>query len=299
MNTEKLTGIIPALITPFHADNKTVNRQVAEQMIDSFLEQGANGFYILGGTGEGLVMAREEREEMCEICVRHTAGRKPVICHVAAMNLNEAIALAKHAERVGADGIAAVPPFFFYYDATDIYNYYKKLAESVHIPVVIYYHPSAQKDMSADLIAKIFEIDNVTGVKWSSSNFYEMMRLKYKTQGDMNIINGPDELLVCGLSAGADAGIGSTYNVMLPEFVHLYQLVQEGRIQEASEIQRKINEVIAVMFRNKVLPSVKYAAELLGFAVGEATYPMRHFTEQQKKDFQADLHACGWPFTET
>ncbi len=291
------TGIMPALITPFKEDNKSIHVETAKALLDFQLSQGADGFYILGGTGEGLVMAREEREQMCELCVKHVAHRKPVICHIAAMNLHEAIELAKHAERTGADAIAAVPPCFFFYDAEDLYQYYKKLAESVAIPVIIYYHPSAQKDMSAELIARIFEIDNVTGVKWSSNNFYELMKLKDMTQGDMNIINGPDELLVSGLAAGADAGIGSTYNVMLPEFLEIYRLMQEGKVKEANAVQLKVNRVIDIMAKNEIIPAVKYAATLLGFDCGDATFPMRGFSDAQKAAFARDIKALGWPFS--
>lgn len=293
---QKFTGIMPALVTPFHADNKTVNEAVTKQILDFQLSQGADGFYILGGTGEGLVMAQDEREKMCELCVSHVAHRKPVICHVASMNFNEAIALAKHAEKVGADAIAAVPPCFFHYDAEDLYQYYKKLAESVHIPVIIYYHPGAQKEMSAKLIAHIFEVDNVTGVKWSSNNFYELMKLKDMTQGDMNIINGPDELLVSGLAAGADAGVGSTYNVMLPQFLEIYRLMQEGKVKEANAVQLKVNRVIEVMIQHEVIPSVKYAATLLGYDCGDATFPMRAYTPEQKIALEHALKAAGWPF---
>ncbi len=295
---QKFTGILPALVTPFKEDNKTINEDVARKLIEFQMEQGADGFYVLGGTGEGLAMARPEREKMCEVAIDQVAGRKPVIIHIAAMNLNEAVELAKHAERTGADAIAAVPPCFFYYDAEDNYQYYKRLADSVHIPVVIYYHPSAQKDMSAALIARVFGIDNVTGVKWSSNNLYEMMKLKDMTHGEMNIINGPDELLVSGLAAGADAGIGSTYNVMLKQFLAIYDNVKKGQIEQASAIQRKVNKVIDVMIKNEVIPSVKYATKLMGFDVGDATFPMRKFSPEQCAAFEAALTEAGWPFAD-
>ena len=123
--------------------------------------------------------------------------------------------------------------------------------------MIIYYHPAAQKDMQASLIAHIFEIDNVTGVKWSSQNFFEMMKLKHMTQGDMNIINGPDELLVEGLTAGADAGVGSTYNVMLPQFVEIYNLFKTGKIDEARALQMKINPTIECLCKYELIPAVK------------------------------------------
>ena len=296
MNHVKFEGIMPALITPFCEDNKTINEEVAREFIDYLLMQGADGFYILGGTGEGLVMGREEREVMCEVAVKHIAGRKPVICHIAAVNLEEACALAMHAERTGADAIAAMPPIFFFYDETDIFNYYKRLAECVSIPVIIYYHPSAQKEMSADLIARIYEIDNVIGVKWSSDNFFQLMKLKDKTHGEMNIINGPDELLVSGLAAGADAGIGSTYNMMLPQFIKIYKSFREGKMQQALAEQIKANRIIDILIKNELIPSVKYAVELMGYNVGEATYPMRALNMEQKAYLERSLREIGWTF---
>lgn len=296
MSNLKITGILPALVTPLDADNKTVNTALAKKLIDFQIGQGADGFYVLGGTGEGLVIDREQREIMCETAVAHVGGRKPVIMHIAAMNIDEAVELAKHAERTGADAIAAVPPCFFFYDNDDLYEYYKRLASAVHIPLIIYYHPGAQKTMSPELIARIFEIDNVTGVKWSSGDLYSMMKLKDITHGEMNIINGPDELLAMGLMAGADAGIGSTYNVMLPEFIEIYKAFMSGDVVRAHEIQKKVNRVIGSIIKYEVIPGVKFCCELIGFPVGNATFPMKHYTEEQKAAFTAELGAVGFPF---
>lgn len=292
-------GILPALVTPLNKDNKTVNTDEAEKIIAYQLSEGADGFYVLGGTGEGLVIDREQRELMCETAIKAVGGEKPVITHIAAMNMQEAIELAKHAERSGTDAIAAVPPCFFFYDNEDLYEYYKRLASSVHIPLIIYYHPGAQKVMSPELIAKIFEVDNVTGVKWSSSDLYSMMRLKDMTQGDMNIINGPDELLCLGLAAGADAGIGSTYNVMLPQFLEIYSAVHRGDISEAQRIQMSVNRVIHVMIKYEVIPSVKHACRMLGFEVGEASFPMKHYSEAQAEAYEEELRFAGFPFEDT
>lgn len=294
----KFEGILPALVTPFCEDNKTVNEEAAKKLIDLHLEQGANGFYILGGTGEGLVMGREQRERMCEFTVKHVSGRKPVINHIAAVNFDEAVHLAKHAEKTGVDAIAAIPPVFFTYFEDDLYNYYKKLAESVSIPLIIYYHPSAQPNMSVDLIAKIFEIDNVTGVKWSTKDLFGMMKLKEKTRGEMNIINGPDELLVSGLAAGADAGIGSSYNAMVPQYVDVYNQFKSGNMEKALDMQKKINNVISVMLKHELIPSVKYAVKMLGIDVGNATFPMKSYTPEEAKALEKDLAEAGWPFTE-
>ena len=293
---KKFEGIMPALVTPLKEDNVTINEEAAKKLIEIHLGQGADGFYVLGGTGEGLILSKESRMVMIEAAVSAVGGRKPVINHVASMNFNEAIELAKHSEKIGADAIAAVPPSFFGYNDDELYNYYKKLAESVHIPLVIYYHPSAQKNMSAKLIARIFEIDNVTGVKWSSNNFFEMMKLKDITHGEMNIINGPDELLISGLAAGADAGIGSTYNIMLPQFKEIYRLFKEGKLSEALEVQMKVNNVIDLMLNTKLIPSVKKAVGFMGVDVGDGVFPNKIITDNEALELAKKLKEFGWPF---
>jgi Dihydrodipicolinate synthase/N-acetylneuraminate lyase len=291
----KFEGIIPAFVSPLSEDN-TIKEAVTRKLLAYEIAMGADGFYICGATGEGLVMQPEERKKLCEIAVDEIKGKKPIITHIAAMDMKTTIDLAKHAENAGVDCIASVPPFYFVYDDNDIYNYYKELAASVHIPVMIYYHPAAKADMKAELIAQLFEIDNVTAVKWSSGNYFELLKLKQMTNGEMNIINGPDEMLVCGLAAGADGGIGSTYNVMLKEYKAIYHFFQNGQIEKARNMQMKVNRVVSEMIQHKVIPSVKYALELLGFDVGNATFPMKRFTIEEKKQLEAQLHALGWPF---
>lgn len=291
-----LTGIMPALVTPFNADRKTVNEKAARKLIEFLLNQGADGFYILGSTGEGLVMTEEERMKMCEIVVSQVAGRKPVICHVAAMNFDEAVRLSRFAEKAGVDALSAIPPLFFQYTDEDIYNYYKTLAQSTCLPFIMYNHPAANGGLSASNVAKLFEVDNITGVKWTVNNYYELMKLKNITHGKMNIINGPDEMLVSGLAAGADAGIGTTYNVMLPEFLKIYKFFKEGNEAEARKVQMKVNQVITCMLEHGVLPSVKHMCKLMGFDVGETTFPMHSYSNEERVALEEDLKKAAWPF---
>ena len=294
----KFKGIMPALITPLNEDGKTVNEESARGLIEYLINQGADGFYVLGSTGEGLVLDESERMKMLEISVDQVKGRKPIICHTAAMNFSEAVRLSKHAEKVGADALSAIPPIFFHYRDEDIYNYYKSLAGSTNLPFVMYNHPSANGGMSAETVAKIFEIDNITGVKWTVNNYYEMMRLKDITNGEINIINGPDEMLISGLAAGADAGIGTTYNVMLPQYLKIYKYFTEGNVEEARKIQYKVNRVIKCMAKNEVISAVKSMCSLLGFPSGEATYPLRNMQGDGISELQSELSELGWPFIE-
>lgn len=291
-NSVKFTGVMPALVTPLNAD-ETLNAAALKPLIEHLLAQGANGFYIGGATGEGLALSREVREQLAEEVVRIVDGRKPVIAHIASTNFQDAVALAKHAERVGADAISAVPPIFFHYDEDDVFGYYKKLAEAVSIPLMAYYSPMANFPIRAAFAARLFEIPNLTAIKWTSSDYDGMLCLKEMTHGEMNILNGPDEMLLMGLNAGADGGIGSTYNIMLPRIKQVYDLYKAGNAPAAHQAQRENSTIISVLKRYEVIPGVKAALECMGFAVGNAAYPMKQYTQEQKVEIYEALKGAG------
>lgn len=289
----KFEGIMPALVTPLKAD-ESVNTEVLTSLINYFLDKGANGFYVGGATGEGIALRTEERMILAEAAVNATANRAPVIVQIAAADYSDAIALAKQAERVGADAISATPPLFFAYDEDDVYNYYKGLADAVHIPLMMYYNPAAGFNMRAEFAARMFEVDNITSIKWTNPRYDEVIRLKEMTNGEMNVINGPDEMLLLGLSAGADGGIGTTYNFMLDKYLKIYDCFKKGDIKTAQAAQTEADKIIAVLKRYKTIPATKALVEAMGFDVGNATFPMKRYTAEQKVKLVADFESAGW-----
>ena len=288
----KFKGIMPALVTPLNAD-ESINTEVLSSLIKHHIEKGANGFYVGGATGEGLCLRTEERMILAESAVKSANKRCPVIIQVASTDYSAAIALAKQAESVGADAISATPPLFFKYDEDDVYNYYKGLAKAVHIPLMIYYNPAAGFSINADFAARMFEVDNITAIKWTSSDYYGMRRLKELTHGEMNIINGPDEMLLMGLSAGADGGIGTTYNFMAERYLNIYKYFGEGNIEAARAEQNAADRVIAAMRDYATIPVTKAIVEAQGFPVGNATFPMKRYTDAEKQEIVAKLRAAG------
>lgn len=294
----KFTGVLPALITPLNPD-ETLNSTCLEALMEYHLKKGADGFYVTGATGEGIALSRQVREDLAAEAVRIVNRRKPVIVHIAAANFQDATALAKHAELCGADAISAIPPLFFRYSPEDVYSYYKRLAEAVHIPLMIYYNPAAGFPMTADYVAKCFEIDNITAIKWTSATYDQVVRLKDLTHGQMNIINGPDEMLLMGLSAGADGGIGSTYNYLLEHYKAIYQAFRNGDWQSAQAHQTYVNQIIEILRKYSVIPASKAILEQMGFPVGNAVFPMRRYTPEQRAALIQDLSDVGFSFDRT
>ena len=288
----KFSGVMPALVSPLDA-NENINVPVLKQLLNDLLAKGADGFYLCGATGEGIAIAPEQRMILAEEAIKTVDGRKPCIVQVASGNFEDAIRLAKHAEKVGATAISATPPLFFSYDKDDVYNYYKKLADAVSIPMMIYYNPAAGFHINADIAAKMFEIDNVTAIKWTSSDYYQMMRLKDITNGEMNIINGPDEMLLMGLSAGADGGIGTTYNFMFDIIRGIYDNFVKGDIETAREYQTRAIRIISVLLGYKIIPAAKAVLEAQGYAVGNATFPMKRYSDEEKATIVAKMREAG------
>lgn len=279
----KFKGILPALITPLD-ENEHINIDALNQLMNSLIQQGADGFYVGGATGEGYALRPSERKILAEAAIKNSkeAGL-PSIIQVASTDFNTALLLAKHAEEKGADAISATAPLFFAYSEDDVYNYYKKLAEAVHIPVMVYYNPFAKFPMDAKFAKRLFEIENVTSIKWTSSDFYQMMLLKNITNGEMGIINGFDEMLLMGLCAGADGGIGTTYNYQLKYIKGVYTAFINGDIKKAMDYQMKVSETVSAFNGEPIIPASKAVLECMGYDVGNAAFPMKRYIPEEKQ----------------
>ena len=289
--TTDFKGVFPALVTPLTSREK-LNVRALEKLIDYESKQGANGFYIGGATGEGLLLDVPERKKLCEKSIEFIGKDKAKIVHITDMNFRNTIKLAKHAEACGADAISSIAPIYFKYDENEIYEYYKAIAKSVNIPLIIYYTAAAGVTISLDLFERLFAIDNITGVKWTSSNYYEMISLRDKFP-DATIFNGPDEMLICGLGAGANGGIGSTYNIIFPLINEVYESFRDGNIEKAREAQKKADKIIRAILKYSVIPVVKMVLEERGYDVGNASFPMVSYTGRQRKQILADLKEAG------
>ncbi len=283
---------MPALVTPLKGDRATLNTEALKKLISYHKSLGANGFYIAGATGESLALSMETKKALIEKSIEEIGEVPLKIMHIADMNFENTKILAKHAESCGADVISAIPPIYFAYDQNDIYNYYKEIAAQVKIPLMLYYTPAANATLSTELFCKLSKIDNITSVKWTMPSYNKVIDLLAET--DLAVINGPDEMLVSGLAAGCSGGIGTTYNVMLPLFKEIYTLFNDGRINEALEIQKRANRVINVLCKYRVIPATKLLLEYMGFNVGDASFPMTSYSPEEKKQIIDEILSAGF-----
>lgn len=288
-------GIIPALVTPVNEDG-SIRAQTTRNLVKGLSGTGITGFYILGGTGEGVALDRDVRMEFAETVMDCLPEGLQVVDHIAAADLPTVKLLARHARRAGVHGIASVPPFFYKYNEAGIIDYYRAMSDaSEGLPMLVYASPLVGEPLPLSTVEKLLDIPGFVGMKYTNSDYYRLSRYKKLAGGDINIINGPDETCALGLLMGADGAIGSTYNNMPRTFVGIYNAVRSGDIARAMELQRKANEIIEILLRFNVVAAVKAALELEGYDIGGTVRPLPEISSEGKRELFAALKAQGFP----
>jgi len=289
------SGIMPAFITPINPDG-TLKAKAAQEIMQWELTQGVQGFYVNGATGEGLFLSEDVRRTLAEISVDTCKNKAKVINHVGAVDTMSAIRLARHAGQIGCDAISSlVPNYLTTYTTEQIIDYYKRIADASGLPVLVYCKGNLGTT-PYEFMRRVIEVDGVIGCKYTMFDYYSMHRIAELNGGDINVINGPDEMLICGLTMGADGGIGSTYNLMGDCFVQLYTAFKLGQYEAAREIQFKINKVIAVILKYDCIPAIKEALKLKGFDAGDVAYPGKQFSNEETAAFQKEMLEAGYKF---
>ena len=143
------------------------------------------------------------------------------------------------------------------------------------------------------IMAQAMEVEGVIGCKFTLSDYYSMQRITELNGGDINVINGPDEMLICGLTMGADGGIGSTYNLMPEQYLSLYKAFTEGLFEEARRIQFGINKVISVLLKHGCIASIKQVFTFMGMDAGSVAYPGKVFDETESAQLISELRQAG------
>lgn len=285
----KFTGVMSALISAVD-DNGKVLEDAMRRVMEWHLRDGLSGFYLCGGTGEGPVLQVDTRMRIAELAKEVVGDRGHLIAHVGAIDLVSAVKLARHAADVGMDAISSVPPFFFHYDEPEIRDYYKALSDASGLPILMYASPLSGVEITWDMVDRLMaEVPNLIGLKWTSYDYFTMHRIRELNGGNVNVINGPDECLLCGLNMGADGGIGATYNVMPKLFAEIYNQFKAGSIAAAQAAQFKANKLIEVLLEFGVTSGVKDILCELGYDCGYLVYPQKRFHAEEREAFHKAL----------
>lgn len=281
MDKAKFKGVFSALLTPYTSDDKINGKSVAK-IIEMNLSKGINGFYVGGSTGEGMLLTVDERKQLFKYAAESNAGRGTMIAHVGTINTKHAIEMAKYAEDMGYDAISAVAPFYYGFSYEAIKGYYNEIADSVEIPMIMYNFPNANGfQFNKEKAEDMFKNKKFIGIKHTTADLFALQQFK-TMDCDPLVYNGFDEMLVAGLSMGADGGIGSTYNFMPEKYVKMYALFNEGKIKEAQEIQYEANQIITMLIKYGVFAAEKGILEEMGIETGGCRKPFMPLSAEGK-----------------
>lgn len=271
MKDSRLVGIFPALLTAF--DSEGVDTAKVQALSSRLASKGVKGLYVGGSSGEMVLMSAEERMALLEAVCTAVGGSCTVIAHVGAISLRDTLTLACHAARCGVQALSSVTPLYYKYSFREVKGYYEALAGETGLPVIIYNIPALTgMSLSAEQLGELLQIPHVGGMKFTSSDFFLLERLRAGFP-DKVFFNGSDEMLLSGLAAGADGGIGTTYNFMPEKFLRIYHLYRQGAMAEALEVQSEANRVIRVLLKHGVLPASKELLRLGGLDYGVCRAP--------------------------
>ena len=245
---EKYRGIIPAFYACYE-DDGSVSAERTQALTQHLIDKNVKGVYVCGSSGECIYQSKEERKLILENVMKIAKGKITVIAHVACNNTADSQELARHAESLGVDAIAAIPPIYFHLPEYAIAQYWNDISSAApNTDFIIYNIPQlAGVALSIPLYKEMLKNPNVIGVKNSSMPVQDIQMFKAAAGEDYVIFNGPDEQFMSGRVIGAEGAIGGTYGVMPELFLKLNEHVIAGEMEKARELQYAVNEIIYKM----------------------------------------------------
>ena len=287
----RFSGAWPALVTPFtNCDdvNVTVLRQITEHLIS----KDVDGLYVGGTTGEGIFMSVAERNLIAETVIEQVNERVPVILHVGALSIKDAVALAKHADHIGVSGISSV--VLTYYESLESLSaYYSQIAQAVPDLPFLGYMFGGTVD-AVPLMQKLMKIPSLVGAKYSGSNMFEFRQLVKLRQEDWTIFSGMDEQCLFAVMSGSHGNVGSTLNFMPGVYRKIRKCAEVGDYMNGMEIQNRANKITHIMQTYGFQGALKAVMNKIGFDCGAPRLPnlplpeggwKSLYTELEKYDF--------------
>ena len=231
----ELRGILSAMCTPFTPDGSRIDEEALRDLVDGTIEAGVHGLVPCGSTGEFAALTTDERRRATAIVLEQARRRVPVVPHVGSTSTAVAVELAAHAERLGADGVMAVNPFYEPMSLDEVYGYFKTISDAVSIPIVVYNLPVATgMNLRPDFLARMArEIKNVRYVKDSTGDLSQVSELLYRYGQEVTVFNGWDTITFSGLALGSKGSVWGAVNVMPKQCADLFNLIESERLVDA------------------------------------------------------------------
>jgi 4-hydroxy-tetrahydrodipicolinate synthase len=288
---DKLHGVIAAVATPFTGSG-SVDEETLRRLVDRLIHDGVHALIPCGSTGEFAALTHEERRRVAEVVIAQAASRVPVVPHTGAMTTNEAIELSQHAERAGAAGVMVVAPYYEPLSLTEAKDYYRQVAGSVAIDVMLYNLPTATGINLApcDIQQLAEDAPNIRYVKDSSGDFDQATVLIHSLRDVVTTFVGMDTSYLSSLVEGANGAVVGAANFLGPGLAGIYDRVKAGDLASAQSSWEAIFGMMKALEAGSAYVSgVKGAMRIVGHPVGDPRAPIRPLGVGRARQFEALL----------
>ena len=266
-------GSAPALVTPFK--DGAFDEAAFRGLVDWQIGQGSHALVPCGTTGESPTLSHDEHMHVVDVCIREARGRVPVIAGAGSNNTHEAIALARHAERAGADAVLVVTPYYNRPSQEGLYRHFKAVNDAIGIPIIVYnIPPRSVVDMTVETMQRLYELANIAGVKDATGNLARVSMQRHALGPDFVQFSGEDMTALAYLAAGGHGCISVTANVAPKLCAQLQEAALGGDYRTALELQDRLVPLHAAMFAEPSPACPKYALAKTGLMRDELRLPM-------------------------
>lgn len=285
-------GSMVALVTPFK-DGK-VDRTSLEGLVEFHVEHGTSGIVPCGTTGESATLSHEEHEDVIKAVIKAVNKRVPVIAGTGSNSTEEAVRLTRAAEKSGADGALMISPYYNRPTQEGIYQHYKKVADSVGIPIIIYNIPGRTgSKIEPETLARLAEIKNVAGVKEATGSVDQAIDVIRLCGDRLAVYSGEDSLTFSLMALGGKGVISTVANIAPKEMSQLTEACLKGNWERGREFQFKLMPLIRAVFLETNPIPIKTALSLMGKCTGELRLPLTSMSEGALKKMKQAMTDFG------
>src|SRR5215471_12382116 len=266
-------GSFTALVTPFQ--NGTIDEKAFRALVVRQIDEGTNGLVPVGTTGESPTLSHDEHKQVVEWCIAEARGRVPVIAGAGSNSTREAIDLAQHAEKAGADGVLVVTPYYNKPTQEGLYQHFKAVNDAVGIPIIIYNIPSRSViDMSVDTMKRLFDLKNIAGVKDATASMVRVSQQRAAMGPDFNQLSGEDATALGFMAHGGHGCISVTANVAPRLCAEFQNACLRGDYGTALKLQDKLMPLHTALFIETNPAPAKFALSVLGKCAETVRLPL-------------------------
>jgi 4-hydroxy-tetrahydrodipicolinate synthase len=274
-------GSFTALVTPF--SNGSLDERAFRDLVDWQIAEGTNGLVPVGTTGESPTLSHEEHRQVVEWCIEQAKGRVPVIAGSGSNSTREAIELSRHAQESGADAVLVVTPYYNKPTQEGLYQHFKAINDAIGIPIIIYNIPMRSViDMSVDTMTRLFELENIAGVKDATANVVRVSQQRAAMGEGFNQLSGEDATVLGFMAHGGHGCISVTSNVAPRLCAEFHEACLKGDFGSALKLHDKLMPLHTALFIETNPSPAKYALSVLGKCADTVRLPMVRLAEKTK-----------------